>query len=140
MAEVVVIIVLSAIILAEGGAHGLTLAPLNPANSPTGISGIALGMVFAILSFVGFEAATTLGEDVRRPRRNVPRAMFFALLFVGLIYVFATQSDMVGFGVDGANKLVADVAPFSTLANTDAPWLNLLVGLAGISSIFAVTI
>ena len=139
MAEVVVIIVLSAIILAKGGAHGLTLTPLNPANSPTGISGIALGMVFAILSFVGFEAATTLGEEVRRPRRNVPRAMFFALLFVGLIYVFATYSEMIGFGVDGVNKLVADVAPFSTLANTYAPWLNLLVGLAGISSIFAVT-
>ncbi|MEO6827050.1 MAG: APC family permease [Microbacteriaceae bacterium] len=139
LAEVTVIIVLSAIILAKGGAHGLTLAPLNPANSPTGMSGLALGMVFAILSFVGFEAATTLGEEVRRPRRNIPRAMFFALLFVGLIYVFATYSEMVGFGVDGVNKLVADVAPFTTLANQYAPWLNLLVGLAGISSIFAVT-
>lgn len=139
LAEVIVIVVLSAIILAQGGADGLTLAPLNPANSPTGISGIALGMVFAILSFVGFEAATTLGEEVRRPRRNIPRAMFFALLFVGLIYVFATYAEMVGFGVNGVDKLVADVAPFTTLANTYAPWLNLLVGLAGISSIFAVT-
>ena len=139
LAEVIVIVVLCAIILIKGGAHGLTLAPLNPANSPTGVSGIALGMVFAILSFVGFEAATTLGEEVRRPRRNIPRAMFFALLFVGLIYVFATYSEMVGFGVDGVDKLVSDVAPFTTLANTYAPWLNLLVGLAGISSIFAVT-
>ena len=122
LAEVIVIVVLCAIVLIKGGAHGLTLAPLNPANSPTGISGIALGMVFAILSFVGFEAATTLGEEVRRPRRNVPRAMFFALLFVGLIYVFATYSEMVGFGVDGVHKLIADVAPFTTLANTYAPW------------------
>lgn len=139
LAEVTVVIVLSAIVLIKGGAHGLTLAPLNPANSPTGMSGLALGMVFAILSFVGFEAATTLGEEVRRPHRNVPRAMFFALLFVGLIYVFATYSEMVGFGVDGVHKLVGDVAPFTTLANEYAPWLNLLVGLAGISSIFAVT-
>lgn len=139
VAEVTVIVVLSAIVLASGGAQGITLEPFNPANSPTGLSGLALGMVFAVLSFVGFEAATTLGEEVRKPRKNIPRAMFFALLFVGLIYVFATFSEMIGFGVDGVDKLVADVAPFTTLAQTYAPWLNLLVGLAGISSIFAVT-
>ncbi len=138
-AEVVVILVLSGVVLAKGGAHGLTLAPFNPSNSTKGLSGIALGMVFAILSFVGFEAAATLGEEVRDPRRNVPRGMFFALLFVGAIYLFCTYSEMVGFGAGGVQKLVGDAAPFTTLASVYAPWLKLLVGLAGVSSIFAVT-
>jgi amino acid transporter len=138
-AEVLVILVLSTVILVKGGAHGLTLAPLNPAHSAHGVSGIALGMVFAILSFVGFEAATTLGEEVRDTRRNVPRGMFLALLFVGAIYLYCTYSEMVGFGVGNVGKLAGDAAPFTTLANTYAPWLKLLVGLAGISSIFAVT-
>jgi hypothetical protein len=74
--EVAVIVLLSAIVLAQGGAHGLTLEPLSPASSPNGLSGLALGMVFGILSFVGFEAATTLGEEVRNPHRNIPRGMF----------------------------------------------------------------
>ncbi len=138
-AEVVVILTLSVIVLAKGGAHGLTLAPLNPGNSSGGMSGIALGMVFAILSFVGFEAATTLGEEVRDSHRNVPRGMFLALLFVGAIYLFCTYSEMVGFGVGGVDRLTSDAAPFTTLANEYAPWIKLLVGLAGISSIFAVT-
>lgn len=138
-AEVIVIVLLSTIVLVKGGAHGLTAAPLNPAQSPNGLSGIALGMVFAILSFVGFEAATTLGEEVRDARRNVPRGMVLALLFVGAIYLFCTYSEMVGFGTSGVGALVKDAAPFTTLADTYAPWLKLLVGLAGISSIFAVT-
>ncbi len=138
-AEVLVILVLSTVILVKGGADGLTAAPLNPAQSSHGVSGIALGMVFAILSFVGFEAATTLGEEVREPRRNVPRGMFLALLFVGAIYLYCTYSEMIGFGVANVDKLAGDAAPFTTLANTYAPWLKLLVGLAGISSIFAVT-
>jgi amino acid transporter len=137
--EVGVIVLLSAIVLAKGGAHGLSLAPLNPASSPTGLSGLALGMTFGILSFVGFEAATTLGEEVRDSHRNVPRAIVLSLLFVGLIYLFCTYSEMIGFGTNNIGKLAADTAPFTTLANKYAPWLQVLVGLAGISSIFAVT-
>lgn len=137
--EVAVIVVLSSIVLAQGGANGLTLEPLSPASSPNGLSGLALGMVFGILSFVGFEAATTLGEEVRNPRRNVPRGIFWSLLLVGAIYLFTTYAEMVGFGTNNVDKLVADLAPFNTLASTYAPWLELLVGLAGVSSIFAVT-
>ncbi|WP_134488253.1 APC family permease [Cryobacterium tagatosivorans] len=137
--EVAVIVLLSAIVLAQGGAHGLTLEPLSPASSPNGLSGLALGMVFGILSFVGFEAATTLGEEVRNPHRNIPRGMFLSLLLVGAIYLFTTYSEMIGFGTDGVGQLVKDAAPFNTLAATYAPWLELLIGLAGVSSIFAVT-
>jgi len=136
--EVTVIVLLSAIVLVSGGAHGLTATPFTPAASPSGLSGIALGMVFGILSFVGFEAAATLGEEVRTPRRNVPRGIFFSLLFVGVIYVFCTYSEMIGFGTDRVGALTADAAPFTTLAATYAPWMQLFVGLAGISSIFAV--
>ncbi len=81
-AEVVVIVLLSAVVvLAKGGAHGLSVLPLLPTESPNGLSGLALGMVFGILSFVGFEAATTLGEEVRLPARNVPRGIYLSLFF-----------------------------------------------------------
>ncbi|MCD2443284.1 APC family permease [Agromyces sp. SYSU K20354] len=137
--EVGVIVLLSAIVLMQGGAAGLTLEPFSPAESPNGISGLALGMTFGILSFVGFEAATTLGEEVREPRRNVPRGILYSLLLVGAIYIFCTYAEMIGFGVSGLDSLVGNAAPFNELARTYAPWLDLLIGLAGISSIFAVT-
>ena len=137
-AEVLVILVLSTVVLVRGGAEGLSVGPLNPANSSHGLGGIALGLVFGILSFVGFEAATTLGEEVREPRRNVPRGILLSLVFVGAIYLYCTYAEMVGFGRGGVEALTQDTAPFTTLAQRYAPWLTLLVGLAGISSIFAV--
>lgn len=136
--EVVIILVLSLIILAKGGANGLSLAPLLPSSSPNGLSGLALGMVFGVLSFVGFESAATLGEEVHQPRRNVPRGIFGAVLLVGAIYLLTTYAEMVGFGVDQVDKLTGDTAPFTTLAKEYAPGLKVLVGLAGVSSIFAV--
>jgi amino acid transporter len=137
--EVGVIVLLSLVILAKGGADGLSATPLLPSSSPDGLSGIALGMVFGVLSFVGFESAATLGEEVRDPRRHVPRGIFGAVLLVGVIYLFTTYAEMVGFGVHHVDALTGDTAPFTTLASTYAPWLKLLVGLAGVSSIFAVT-
>ena len=44
--EVGVIIVLSVLILGKGGAEGINLQPFDPGQSPSGISGIALGLVF----------------------------------------------------------------------------------------------
>ncbi|PRY17810.1 APC family permease [Kineococcus rhizosphaerae] len=136
--EVAVIVVLSVVVLLKGGAQGITAAPFLPSSSPDGLSGLALGMVFGVLSFVGFESAATLGEEVREPRRNVPRGIFGAVLLVGVIYLFTTYAEMIGFGTDGVDALTSDTAPITTLARQYAPWLELLVGLAGISSIFAV--
>ena len=72
-AEVVVVVGLSLIIVAKGGAHGLTLAPLSPTSSSHGFSGLVTGFVFAALSFVGFEGATALGDEAKRPHRTIPK-------------------------------------------------------------------
>ena len=139
--EVAVILVLCFFVLGKGGAEGINLRPFNPGESPNGISGIALGMVFGILSFVGFEGAATLGEEVQNPRVNVPRAIFGATLLVGVIYLFATWVETLGFGVSTISTLQNDSAPFDTLAQTYGPdWLRILVDIAGASSMFGVMI
>jgi len=43
-------------------------------------SGLRLGLVLALFSFVGFESATTLGGEARKPLRNIPRAVIASLL------------------------------------------------------------
>ena len=139
--EVGVIIVLSVLVLGKGGAEGINLQPFDPGQSPTGVSGIALGLVFGILPFVGFEGAATLGEEVENPRVNVPRAIFGATLLVGIIYLFATWAETLGFGVSTISVLQNDAAPFDTLAKTYSPdWFRVLTDIAGASSMFGVMI
>ncbi|MFC4944443.1 APC family permease [Pseudonocardia sp. GCM10023141] len=140
VAEVVVVMTISIIVVASGGADGLTLAPLTPAASPNGWSGITTGFVFAALSFVGFEGAATLSEEVRTPRRTVPRAVLLSVIIVGLIYVFCIWAEVNGLGITATNQLTGATTPWNDLAARYAPWLKLFIILASVSSMFAVMV
>jgi amino acid transporter len=137
-AEVVVVVGLAVIVLAHGGADGVSAGPFNPSSSPHGFSGLVNGLVFAALSFVGFEAAATLGEEVREPRRRVPQAVLLSVLFVGAIYVFCIWAEAIGLGRAGMNALDGTGAPWNTLAATYADWMKWPVIIASVSSMFAV--
>jgi amino acid transporter len=139
-AEVVVVVLIAVIVVAKGGANGLTLHPLSPTASSHGASGLVTGFVFAALSFVGFEGAATLSEEVRTPRRTVPRAILLSILLVGGIYVFCIWAEVVGLGVSASNALTGASTPWNDLADTYAPWLKLFIILASVSSMFAVMV
>jgi amino acid transporter len=139
-AEVVVVVGLSLIVLAKGGAHGVTLAPLSPTSSSHGFGGLVTGFVFAALSFVGFEGATALGDEAKRPHRTVPLGILFSTLLVGLIYLLGTWSLAVGLGQAKMNALTGADTPWNTLAATFAPWAKWFVIIGSVSSMFAVMI
>jgi len=68
--------------------------------SGTGTSAVFLGVVFGFLSFAGFEAAATLGEEAQEPRRDIPRAILGVAIFGGLYFIFVTAIEVMGFGTD----------------------------------------
>ena len=136
--EVLVVVGLALFIVAQGGHDGLTLEPLSPAASPNGFDGLTTGFVFAALSFVGFEAAATLGDEVREPRRVVPRAVLASVLLVGLIYVFCIWAEVNGLGIAATNELTGASTPWNDLAATYASWMKWPVIIASVSSMFAV--
>ena len=93
----------------------LNLAPFNPDHALGGWSGVFRGMVFAILAFIGFEAAAPLGEEARNPRRTVPIAVVGSALAIGLFYVLTAYAWVFGAGFDN----------FVTQATGADPWRNL---------------
>jgi amino acid transporter len=138
--EVLIVLLLSVIIVGNGGHDGLSLNSLNPGSSPNGFSGLTTGFVFAALSFVGFEAAATLGDEVREPRRIIPRAVLWSVLAVGLLYVFCIWAEVNGLGAKATNKLDGTSTPWNDLAATYASWMKWPVIIASVSSMFAVMI
>jgi amino acid transporter len=138
--EVLVILVLSLIVLGRGGADGVSLHPLSPSASPHGYSGLATGFVFAALSFVGFEAATTLGEEVDRPRRTIPLAILLSVVGVGILYVFCIWAEVIGLGDRETNALTGASTPWNDLATRYASWMKWPVIVASVSSMFAVMV
>ncbi|TWS21555.1 APC family permease [Tsukamurella asaccharolytica] len=103
-AEIALIVALSAAVLFRGGAHGVDTVSFTPSAFFSGSPGIAL--MFAIGSFVGFEATALYGEESRDPRRTVPRATYVSVITVGVLYALASWAVVLAFGSDR----VADTA------------------------------
>jgi amino acid transporter len=94
----VAFIVLIRIIGGDGpGGSGVSSAPFAIAAG-TNASALFLGVVFGFLSFAGFEAAATLGEEAKEPRRDIPRAILGTAIFGGVYFVFVTWVEVMGFG------------------------------------------
>src|SRR6185437_4455745 len=98
--------------------NGHTTAVFLVRSSPTGFPGVGLGVVFGLLSFVGFDAAATLGEETRAPTRSIPLAVAGALGAVGVFYVFMMYALTAGYRLNDPAQITAflhDQNPFVTL-------------------------
>jgi amino acid transporter len=110
----VAILVGMVIVLAKGGADGVSLEPFNPSHVSS-VGNLFHGLVFAFGAYIGFEAAAVLGEESRKPLEYIPRAVMAAVL-VGLVfYVFVTFALSIGFGVAGADKWASDPTAYDTI-------------------------
>ncbi|BBG01459.1 MULTISPECIES: APC family permease [Pseudonocardia] len=106
-----------ALLLAGGPLPGPGAGP-QPA---IGAAGLVAGVVPALAAFIGFEVATSLGAETRRPFRTVPRAVFATAAVTGVLYVFAAAVQTSGFAaVPGG--LGGQVQPVQVLATTRGWW------------------
>ncbi|MDW0139497.1 MAG: amino acid permease, partial [Nitrososphaeraceae archaeon] len=53
---------------------------------PMGIGGIVAAMGLTFIAFEGYEVIVQTGEEVKNPRRNIPRAIFISLTAVVILY------------------------------------------------------
>lgn len=115
--SVAAIIFLSLAILGKvARTGGLSFLPFVPATD-TRWSGVGYALVFCVLSFAGFEASATLGEETHNPHRNIPIAILGTCALAGVFYVFVTYAQVVGFGIDSTKDLAGASAPLNDLAN-----------------------
>lgn len=101
------------------------------------LSDIFLGVVFGFLSFGGFEGAATLGEESRRPKRDVGRAVVFTPVAVGVFFVVVTAAEVLGFGTNsaGLSGFAASQSLFGTLGGQYiATWFGNLITLGTVVS------
>ncbi|BCI55116.1 putrescine importer [Mycolicibacterium litorale] len=82
---IVTFLVLAMVTVSGSGTVDL-LAPLTGDGSATGMGPILAGAAILCLSFLGFDAVSTLSEEAKDPRRSVPRAIMIATLVSGVIF------------------------------------------------------
>ena len=54
--------------------------------APIGIGGIVAAMGLTFIAFEGYEIIVQTGEEVKNPKKNIPRAIFISLTLVVLLY------------------------------------------------------
>lgn len=136
---IVSMIVLVVVIFAKGGAP--TTGVDFSAFSFDGVSASAVfsAVVAAFLSWAGFEACASMGEETDDPGRNIPRALAGTLILTGVLFVIVMFAQVVGFGTDAAG-----LASFQNAGNTlgalgstyVGQWFSLLIIFTAIVSAF----
>jgi nucleotide-binding universal stress UspA family protein len=53
---------------------------------PNGIAGLVAAMGLTFIAFEGYEIIVQTGEEVKTPKRNIPRAIFISLAIVVILY------------------------------------------------------
>src|SRR5258708_38416306 len=103
-------------------------------------SGLRVGLVLALFSFVGFESATTLGAEARNPLKTIPRAVIQSALLAGAIFILCAYTEVLGLRTVGQD-LGKSEAPMRVLAGVGGvPVLGLLIDIGVLVSMFAGTL
>jgi amino acid transporter/nucleotide-binding universal stress UspA family protein len=89
--------------------HPAYLGKFTP-FAPAGITGVLTAMGLTFIAFEGYEIIVQAGEEVRNPKRNIPRAIFISLAIVVPVYM------LVAFTAIGAVNPGADQPSWQWLA------------------------
>jgi amino acid transporter len=131
-ATVTLILLVSVVVLVRllgghaPGGHTFTLSVFSLPHG-SGTTHLFQGAVFGFLSFAGFEASSTLGEETAHPRRDIPRAIIGTVIFGGFYFVFVTAIEGMGFGTS-VHDMTNYYGTGSLLGALGAQYLSAWVG------------
>lgn len=108
--------------------------------APFGFAGVSAAAGTIFFSFIGLDAVSTAGDEVKDPQRTMPRALIAALLIVIVFYVLVAAAavgtqpwqDFEGQSEAGLSKILELV--------TGTPVWATILAVGAVISIFSVTL
>ena len=107
---------------------------VNYFESPTGFTGIIIAFVLIFFAFIGFEDMANIAEEVRNPKKVIPRAIILSVMISGIIYVLVSLAVV---RVINWEDLSSSAAPLADIAEKGLGTQGRTV-LSGIA-LFAIT-
>lgn len=107
--------------------------------APFGVSGIGAAAGTIFFSFIGLDAVSTAGEEVKDPQRTMPRAIIYALLTVVTIYVLVA---LTAVAAQPWQEFEGQEAGLSQILENivGSTWPGTVVAAGAVISIFSVTL
>lgn len=136
--EIAIVLIFDAAVAGKGGPEGRSLAPFSWGALNHGAIGVAV--LFAVITFIGFEATAIFREESKDPRRTIPRATYLSVVFIGVFYILTTWLIVLAYGTTKAPGVAAAAAPsmFADAANTFlGTWARDAISILVVTSAFA---
>ena len=134
--KVAIILTLAALAFALGHAAPSAFEPFLAAPKGVGtFSAFGVALVAALWAYDGWNNLTMVGEEVRDPERNIPRALIFGTLGVMLVYLFVNAAYFYILPlatVQGTERVAQEMAR-SFLGE----WGGIIITLGALISTFA---
>jgi APA family basic amino acid/polyamine antiporter len=121
------------------GLQGFDSDDLTEDFTPFGFDGISSAAGIIFFSYIGLDAVSTAGEEVKNPRRNLPLAIIFALVVVTSLYVAVA---VVAIGAQPVEAYEGQEAGLSAILEdvTGESWPATVLAAGAVISIFSVTL
>lgn len=135
--EVAGLVVVAVVGLADGGVGETVSRALDDVGGGAA-TGILAGAFLSFYAFVGFEDVVNVAEEVRDPRRVMPRAIVLALVLAAVIYCVVT---LAAVNVLPPDALAASRAPladvFREATGSAVPLLAVIAAVAIVNGMIA---
>lgn len=82
---------------------------------PHGVSGLVIAMGLTFIAFEGYEVIAQTGNELRNPKKNIPRAILISLCAVVAIYILFTFSFIAGLSGTADTPSWAFIGQFGEL-------------------------
>jgi len=104
--EMMLIVVYCIAVVAKGGAHGFSFESFEPSNFVSG--SLAVGGLFAVGIFGGFEATVIFRDEVRNPEKTIPRATYGVVATIAVMYAVTAFVFINAYGADVVMEIVTN--------------------------------
>lgn len=106
------------------GHHANILAPFTGDGSVTSAGPVFNGAAILALSFLGFDSVSTLAEEAKDARRDVPRAIMICTLSAGIVFIILAYAAQLVYPATnfGAHADAASVPVISAAGQ----WLSVV--------------
>jgi len=123
-------------------------ASFSPSNIFAGgfSGGAGIAIAFALASFIGFEATAIYGEESIDPKRAVPRATYWAIGLITVLFTIVSFAMVSGLGAGDVVNQVATLSQgganpaavlFALVDQNVGHWLTSIMEWLVVSSLFA---
>ncbi|MFF8927181.1 APC family permease [Streptomyces longwoodensis] len=68
-------------------------------------AGVGISIMFAQTTFIGFEGSAIYSEEAKEPSRTIPRATYFSVVFMAVVYALTSYLIISNLGTDQAQSI-----------------------------------